>query len=71
MKKDKYIPEKVQFNYRTQTTKYYHLTDSSGYPSADYQFTYTAKEKTGLVIPETRAGSANLDPGINQYVPER
>ena len=60
MENDNYTPEKVQFNYQTLTTKYYYLTDSSGYPSADYQLFYSAKEKTGLVVPETRANSAYI-----------
>ena len=55
-----FIPEKVQFNYQTPSTKYYYLTDGSGYPSADYQFFYSAKDNTGLVVPETRERTAQV-----------
>ena len=70
MDNDNYTPEKVQFNYQTQATKYYYLTDSSGYPSADYQFFYSGKDKAGLVVPETRADSANLGKS-SDYMPDR
>jgi len=70
MDNDNYTPEKVQFNYQAQDTKYYYLTDGSGYPSADYQFFYSVKDKAGLVVPETRANSANLIKS-SDYLPGR
>jgi hypothetical protein len=58
MEYEQYADEKVQFNYPAQATKYYYLTDSSGYPSADYRFFYVPKDSSGLVVPENRLDSA-------------
>ncbi|WP_066635322.1 hypothetical protein [Desulfolucanica intricata] len=69
MLKGKVFPEKVHFYYRTPTTKYYYLTESSGYPSAEFQFIYTSRKGTGLVIPEPRVDSANQESSRLYHIP--
>ncbi|MCL6634148.1 MAG: hypothetical protein K6T29_00035 [Peptococcaceae bacterium] len=56
--------ERVRFNYRTNETKYYLLTEGSGYPLADFHFPNLAVQRgTGLVVPENRPKTANITPG--------
>lgn len=58
--------EKVHFNYRTNETKYYLLTEGSGYPLAEFNYpNLSAHRGTGLVIPENRPKTANIVPGTD------
>ena len=66
---ENYTFGQVQFNYPAQATKYYYLTDSSGYPSANYQVV-SVGDKVGLVVPETRADSASIGKS-SDYLPGR
>lgn len=58
--------EKVHFNYRTNETKYYLLTEGSGYPLAEFNYpNLSAHRGTGFVIPENRPKTANIVPGTD------
>lgn len=58
--------ERVHFNYRTNETKYYLLTEGSGYPLAEFNFPYLSAQKgIGLVVPENRPKTANIVPGTS------
>lgn len=54
MEQKKTAPVNVKFNYRTGGSKYCRLTGSSGYPSADFNYTSGA----GVVVtePNNRTG---------------
>jgi len=55
--------ERVSFHYRTNETKYYLLTEGSGYPLAEYNFSNLAAQRgTGMVVPENRPKTANVVP---------
>ncbi|MCL6560216.1 MAG: hypothetical protein K6U74_15765 [Firmicutes bacterium] len=56
--------ERVRFHYRTNETKYYLLTEGSGYPLAEYSFPNLPVQRgTGMVVPENRPKTANIVPG--------
>jgi len=58
--------ERVHFNYRTNETKYYLLTEGSGYPLAEFNFpNLSAQRGVGLVVPENRPKTANIVPGTS------
>lgn len=47
--------ERIRFNYPTNETKYYLLTEGSGYPLADFNYPgLSAQKGQGLVVPEDR-----------------
>lgn len=52
---------KVNFNYRIYETKYYLLTDGSGYPLADFSVPNIQVQKgISLVVPESRPETAKM-----------
>lgn len=59
--------ERVHFNYRTSETKYYLLTEGSGYPLAEFYFpNLSAQRGAGLVVPEeNRPKTSNIAPGTD------
>ncbi len=61
---------KVCFNYQTNKTKYYLLTEGSGYPLAEFSFpNLSARQGTGLVVPENRSKTANIILGTDSTRP--
>lgn len=53
---------RLHFNYFTDTTKYYLLTNGTGYPLADYDFfNMPALKQNSFVIPENHTGSTRMD----------
>jgi len=58
---DKIRRKRVNFNYRIYETKYYLLTDGSGYPLADFSIPNIRVQKgISLVVPESRPETANI-----------
>ena len=58
--------ERVSFHYRTNETKYYLLTEGSGYPLAEYDFPNLPVQRgAGMVVPENRPKTANIVPGTD------
>ena len=56
---------RVRFNNYTNETKYYVLTEGSGYPLADFlRSGLTAQGGPGLIVPENRPKTANIIPGV-------
>lgn len=57
---------KLCFNYHTNETKYYLLTEGSGYPLAEFISPIISHQSgAGLVIPENRLKTADLAPGAD------
>lgn len=55
--------EKINFNYKTNETKYYLLTRGSGYPLAEFTFPDLSESTvTRLVIPENMPKTVDMVP---------
>jgi len=59
--------ERITFNYKTNETKYYLLTEGSGYPLAEFAFSGLTKcEGTKLVVPEHMPKTADVVPPFEE-----
>ncbi|OPY59098.1 MAG: hypothetical protein A4E55_00467 [Pelotomaculum sp. PtaU1.Bin035] len=59
--------KKININFKTNETKYYLLTEGSGYPLADFTLScFSGNAGTRLVIPESIPKTSNIIPGTDE-----